>query len=329
MGTAVVEFEDVIEDLKKVKKLKTTVLDMITLHQFLEDSQKALSKSDYLNSAHCLLNLEKVVENLDPNYRKNITVISTLITEFIVTREDAIYQLENLWREEITILSSSKNGKRTLSIKLNKTTTKQKGIEILLALRLLKQLKPMLKEFGRKFLNEVCEMVLSRTVKLELLEIVPELNIYVINEHSPEPSKIFELLKIVFQFLHDQFFHFSIISPEEEFSQSAMNELGNVISEEFCDLIIEKCLKMAIPKQSKQLETFHKEILAAEEFCKFLQQLGFIPSSGSNLLNFIYSVETLPANKMAQVSASKILYTCNKVFSFFFFSLKILILLQI
>ncbi|GBN40262.1 Centromere/kinetochore protein zw10 [Araneus ventricosus] len=300
MVSSVVEFEDVIEDLKKVKELKTAVSDMISLHQLLEDAKKTLSKGGYLNSVRCLLELEKVVGKVDPNYKKNIAAISTLISEFIVAREDAIYQLETLWRQEITIISSSKNGKKTLSIKFNKTTTEGECKEILLALRLLKQLKPMLKEFGKKFLNEVCEMLLSRTVKLELSDKAPELYIYIVNEHSPEPSQIFDLLKTIFKFLHDEFFHFPVTSPEEEFSQSAMNEFGSVISEEFSELIIEKCLKMAIPKQSKQLETFHKEIHAAEEFCRFLQELEFISCSGSNLQNFIYSVDTLPANKMAQ-----------------------------
>ncbi|KAF8766750.1 centromere/kinetochore protein zw10 homolog [Argiope bruennichi] len=299
MMSSVVEFEDFIDDLKKVKKLKSAILDMISLHQLLENAKKALSKGSYLNSVHCLLELEKLVEKVDPNYKKNIAAISTLITEFIVTRESVIYQLETLWRQEIMIVNSSKNGKKTLSIKFNETTSKEEGKEILLALRLLKQLKPMLKEFGKKFLNEVCEMVLCRTVKVELAK-TPELNIYIVNEHSPEPSKIFDLLKTVFKFLHDEFFHLPITSSDEESQQSVMNEFGNVISEEFNDLIIEKCLKMAIPKQSKQLETFRKEIHAAEEFCKFLQDLEFISSFGSNLQNFIYSVDTLPANKMAQ-----------------------------
>ncbi|GFX76141.1 hypothetical protein TNCV_1835161 [Trichonephila clavipes] len=156
----------------------------------------------------------------------------------------------------------------------------------------------MLKEFGKQFLNLICETILSKTVKIKKSEESSTLKLYIIKEHNPEPSEAFEILKTIFIFLQEKFFHLSITSKEEESPQTVMQEFGVVTNEGFCSLVIERCLKVAIPKQSKQLETFSKEIVAAEEFCKFLQDLEFM-SSSNKLLNFIHEVDTLPVNKMA------------------------------
>lgn len=299
MLSSVVEFSDVVEDLKRIHKLKTVGLSLCLLHQHLEDAKNALTQCTYLNSVICLLQFESVLKDIDAEYQKNIAIISALRIEFIITKEDVIFRLETLWRKKITIISSLEEKEKYITIKFNKTVSGEDDRDILLALKFLKQLKPMLKEFGKQFLNLICETVLSKTVKIKRSEESSTLKLYIIKEHNPEPSEAFELLKTIFIFLQEELFHLSITSKEEESSQTAMHEFGVVISEEFCSLVIERCLKVAIPKQSKQLETFRKEILAAEEFCKYLQDLEFISSSGNKLLTFIHEVDTLPVNKMA------------------------------
>ncbi|GFS88287.1 hypothetical protein NPIL_702861 [Nephila pilipes] len=300
MVSSVVEFSDVVEDLKRIRKLKTVGLSLCLLHQHLEDAKSALSQCTYLSSVSCLLQFEGVFKNIDAENQKNIAIISVLRTEFVVTREDVIYRLETLWREKITITSPLEEKKKSITIKINKTISGEDDGDILLALKLLKQLKPLLKEFGKQFLNIICETVLTKTVKIKRSEESSALNLYIIKEHNPEPREAFEAMKTIFKFLQEEFFHLPIISKEEEGSQTAMNEFGVVISEEFCSLVIERCLKVAIPKQSKQLETFREDVLSAEQFCKYLQDLEFLSSSGNKLQNFIYEVDTLPINKMAQ-----------------------------
>ncbi|GIX71802.1 hypothetical protein CEXT_727511 [Caerostris extrusa] len=299
MVTSVVEFGDVVEDLKRIKKLITVVQSLSLLHQHLEKAKNAFSQSSYLISVDSLLQFQKVLKDIGQEKEKNIAIISALKTEFVVTRESIIYHLENLFREKIVIISSLTEKKKSLSIQISKSIGSGDEGEILIALKLLKQLKPLLKEFGKQFLNLVCDTVLTNITNIIYPKESSAMEIQIIKDHNPEPNEVFETLKTIFVFLQKEFFHLSITAKGEE-AQSLMSEFGSIIGEGFCTLVIERCLKIAIPKQSKQLETFHKKIFTAEEFCKFLQDMEFISSSGSKLLKFIHEVDTLPVNKMAQ-----------------------------
>ncbi|GIY38881.1 hypothetical protein CDAR_174951 [Caerostris darwini] len=310
MVTSVVEFGDVVEDLKRIKKLITVVQSLSLLHQHLEKAKSAFSQSSYLISVDSLLQFQKVLKDIGPEKEKNIAIISALKTEFVVTRENIIYHLENLFREKIVIISSLTE-KKSLSIQISKSIGSEDEGEILIALKLLKQLRPLLKEFGKQFLNLVCDTILTNITNIIYPKESSAMDIQIIKDHNPEPNEAFEALKTIFAFLQKEFFHLSITAKGEEV-QSLMSEFGSVIGEDFCTLVIERCLKIAIPKKSKQLETFHKKIFTAEEFCKFLQDMEFISSSGSKLLNFIHEVDILPVNKMAQEFMSRARFLMQK-----------------
>ncbi|GFX76142.1 hypothetical protein TNCV_1835171 [Trichonephila clavipes] len=70
MHSSVVEFSDVVEDLKKIRKLKTVGLSLCLLHQHLEDAKRAFSQCTYLNSVICLLHFESVLKDIDAENQK-------------------------------------------------------------------------------------------------------------------------------------------------------------------------------------------------------------------------------------------------------------------
>lgn len=248
------------------------------------------------------MEFENVFKNIKSKDQTDIAILCALRTDFIVTKENIIYNLGTTWRERIVVTSSLEGRKKSLCLKFNKTALSEEDIEMLIGLKLLNQLKPVLKEFGKQFLNIICETVLTKIVKVQKKGDA-SLSILIVNDNCPDPSEAFEVLSVVFNFLNEEFFQFPTTEKDDdESSNSLMSEFGAAIGDEFSTLVIEKCLKLAVPKQSRQLESFHKEVLAAENFCNVLMQMGFISGSSNKLVGFIHEVDTLPVNKMAQVS---------------------------
>nr|XP_042901522.1 centromere/kinetochore protein zw10 homolog [Parasteatoda tepidariorum] len=299
MVNSVGEFNNVVDDLKKIKKLKEDALSLSSLHSFLEQSKQSLSLQSYLTSAKNLLEFERVRNN--SNFEDHdITVVKSLTTEFIVTKENLIYNLENAWHEKITISSSLEGRKKFLSLKIDKTASLENSSEIFKALKLLKQLKPVFKEFGKRFINLICHNVASNIVKITVSEDSSTLTVDVMKDHVPEPPEVFETLKEILRFLFNGILQAPLNMDAEENSFTAMTEFGMAIGDEFCTFVIEKCLKPATPKQSKQMEAFRLAVSEGENFCNFLLQLGFLLKADNKLIAFIYDVDILPVNKIAQ-----------------------------
>lgn len=298
MVNSVAEFHDVLDDLKKTRVLKAVVGKLIKLHQHLERAKKSQSQCAYLDAAHCLIEFEIVFKEIESNHPKDIAIMCCLKTEFYVTKESMIYEIESIWKKNVVISSQMEGrNKKFITLSLDKKTA---GFEELLkALHMLNYLRPVLRSFGKQFLNLVCEVLILNHVKVHVNDNCV-LTIDILNAQSPPPSEVFESIKTVFQFIYDELFIIPVVN-EDGTEITSMSEFGAVIGEDFCSLIIEKCLKVAIPKQSKQLEAFHLEIVAADNFCNALKEMEFI-SSNNLLMNFIRNVDVLPVNKMAQVS---------------------------
>lgn len=298
MVNSVAEFHDVLDDLKKTRVLKAVVGKLIKLHQHLESAKKSQSQCAYLDAAHCLIEFEIVFKEIESNHPKDIAIMCCLKTEFYVTKESMIYEIESIWKKNVVISSQMEGrNKKFITLSLDNKTV---GFEELLkALHMLNYLRPVLRSFGKQFLKLICEVLILNHVKVHANENCV-LTIDILNAQSPPPNEVFESIKTVFQFIYDKLFILPVVN-EDGTEISSMSEFGAVIGEDFCSLIIEKCLKVAIPKQSKQLEAFHLEIVAADNFCNALTEMEFI-SSNNSLMNFIRNVDVLPVNKMAQVS---------------------------
>lgn len=299
MVNSVAEFHDVLDDLKKTRVLKAIVGKLIQLHQHLESAKKSQSQCAYLDAAHCLIEYEIVFKEIETNHPKDIAIMCCLKTEFYVTKESLIYEIETIWKKNVVVSSQMEGrNKKFITLSLDKETA---GFEELLkALHMLNYLRPVLRSFGKQFLKLICEVLILNHVKVQVNEKACALTIDILNAQSPPPSEVFESIKTVFQFIYNELFILPVVN-EDGTEITSMSEFGAVIGEDFCSLIIEKCLKVAIPKQSKQLEAFHLEIDAADNFCNALKEMEFI-SSNNLLMNFIRNVDVLPVNKMAQVS---------------------------
>ena len=301
MVNSVAEFHDVLDDLKKTKALKAVVWNLINLHQHLEKAKKSQMQSAYLDAAHCLIEFETVFKEIESNHHpEDIVIMCCLKNEFYVTKESMIYEIETMWKKNVVISSQMEGrNKKFITLTLNKESI---GFEELLkALHMLNNLRPILRNFGKQFLKLICEVLILNHVKISINQQTFVLTIDILNAQSPLPNEVFKSIESVLMFIYNELFTLPVIDDDGT-EISSMSEFGAVIAEDFCSLIIEKCLKTVIPKQSKQLETFHQEIIAADNFCNTLQSIEFFKSSNNLLWNFIRNVDVLPANKMAQVS---------------------------
>ena len=64
--------------------------------------------------------------------------------------------------------------------------------------------------------------------------------------------------------------------------------------------VVKECLSHAIPRSSKELETFHEIVSITRKFQDKLVGLGFISDSSRTLLDYVENVNVLFANKKCQ-----------------------------
>lgn len=299
MVNSVAEFHDVLEDLQKTRALKAVVWNIIKLYQHLERARSAKSQSAYLDAAYSLLEFENIFKQISTNHTKDIAILCTLKTEFYVTKEDIIFEMGNIWKRNV-LINSQVEGKNKKFVTVSVKGETAGFEEVLRALHLLNNLRPVLRAFGKQFLTSICEVLILNNVNVNINENATALTINILNEQSPQPSEVFKSLTTVLQFIYDELFIVPVMN-EDGTEVCTMREFGSVIYEDFCTLIIEKCLKVAIPKQSNQLEAFRQEIDVAENFSNSLHTMQFCIKSSNSLLNFIKNVDILPVNKMAQV----------------------------
>ncbi|XP_035215313.1 centromere/kinetochore protein zw10 homolog isoform X2 [Stegodyphus dumicola] len=291
-------FQNILEDLKKTKKIQMIASNLILLHQHLSGAKRALLQSSYLHAARDLLDFELVYKSIDLENQTDAIVIHAIKTEYLVTKTNLIHSLETLWHKKYVINSIQEDkNKKTVTFTIHKNPDEDENV--LKTLKLLNNLSRLLKEFGKQFLNVVCNTVLMNNVKIEC-DVSSVLTLTIINEQSPMPEEVFETLTQIFLFLNSEIFYLPTDIGKDNSGHIAMSEFGKSIEKDFCSLVIEKCLKTIVPKQSKQLDAFHKEIVSAEKFCSVLKELKFFTMPENKLLEFIYSVDTLPVDKMTQ-----------------------------
>ncbi|XP_054710299.1 centromere/kinetochore protein zw10 homolog [Uloborus diversus] len=299
MSHSVTEYQDVIEDLKNIRTLKQNLLNIFSLHEHIECARKLISEST-LDAVKSLLEFERVFSSIEPDKKQDIAIICAIRREYFVVKEDIIYRLQKIWRQKL-VINYINDGKNKKMVMLTCVKNSDNDQELLKSLKLLKTLRPMLKEFGKQFLEMICRTLILNEVKIEQNEDTSlVLTITIVNEQSPTPGIVLENVKNVISFLDACLFHHPVDMLENDVHVTVMNEFGLAIQEDFCNVIIEDCLKASVPSQTKQLEAFHNEMVVTEIFCNDLLAIGFFPNSENKLVQFIHNVDTLPVNKMMQ-----------------------------
>ena len=169
-------------------------------------------------------------------------------------------------------------------------------------------LRDKLQVFGKRFLRHVVSVITAGgkvTVKVNAAsDHRPSVAITVV-----KPSKdvsavtliaVLGSLTSVFTALSEHLLGLQLPGDNKSGPVTLMRKLGEIISVDCLDMIIEDCLAKTIPSSTKQLEGYSDVILQTETFRDTLVSLQFITDADNTLMDYVNNVNVLFASKQCQ-----------------------------
>lgn len=304
MSGTIAEFHSMLENLKKIKALKSAVSSLINFHSYLDATKDALAENQLLKATKSLLQVQDAV-NIIGKENQSPELYCALITDMYETKERIMCKLDEIWDKKLCISQSTKNKKFETTLLIDLTSF----IEIdslLQSLENLGYLKDNCKKYCANFLKLAVEPIIQHKtmfVKPDDKVDKPTLVLHMLKE-APSPSEVFDILTNLFTFVHEFLGRRKTVPvrncEDGSSGDTIMSKLGTIIAKDFSSLLVEKCIKIAIPSQSQQLEAFNRTITQAVNFHNFLLELRFFKTKENALMDFIQNVDVLPANRMAQ-----------------------------
>lgn len=284
------------------------------MHDNLQNVDNRFSEMDYAGAARALAKIKGHLGELSHDCDDQIHLLRCIRTEYLVKREKLIYDLSDVWHRHLTWTLPDAGGNSDVEFKLvlanDKSVSHIKNL--LNAMHLLGNLEAKLKSFGEKFMKYIVIPINESSVNIRQND-HPHSVAFSIGRTTnlggePDACKVLEDLSTAFTFMYKSFLMIKVDGLEpSDGSVTLMEILSNLISEQFCEYVIQHCLAEAIPKSSKDLENYNPIIKASKKFQELLVEQGFLQAHSETLSAFTQNVNVLFVNKMCKVFYSSVL----------------------
>lgn len=234
----------------------------------LQASCHEQSEGRYLNAAKKLKHLEALVGKTN---HENLDILKAFVKERVVYMEKFLYDMKQLWAECLSLdeEDADHSGKRVC---LRVDTSRLHQTENMFqALNFLEQLDFPFKKFSVRILKLMLEAVIKKESYVDVMNYESDAVLVVATKESsskPHFSSVFENLTKVFQFFG------TYLSVEIESDLSAVRKLGEMISDEFCEVLIKNCLEDTVPSHSNDFDKYSEVAALAEALQMQLSSIG-------------------------------------------------------
>jgi len=314
LNVSTVEFADLSSQLGESRTVFAMLESLTKIHSALEHTKVSIRNQEYSLATHSLNEVKMALNNATKSERnKDILIYQTLDERYLVLREELVQDLSLNWDNHFSwqlppqANEYSGAGRRGAELRISSTgdarNTLSKVVQALYSLSAL---------------NDHIDQLSTRIMKHIIVPIVTESGVKVDSSTSggatvlrlmyskkssgtPGLTNVFASLTSILTLLHKTVLNIEVNdNVKDEITVSLMNMLGKLMSKQFLALLVEKCLALAIPTNSSQLELFNKTIVMVEVFEKKLKELKFIDENESSLNDYVKNYNIHFANKKCQ-----------------------------
>uniref|UniRef100_T1JGN1 Centromere/kinetochore protein zw10 N-terminal domain-containing protein n=1 Tax=Strigamia maritima TaxID=126957 RepID=T1JGN1_STRMM len=167
---------------------------MVQIHQLLEKINSDLSNKEYLLAADSLEKIRRMLRDKVNPCEKQVKIFNALKTEYVIRREKLIYDLGDIWKQNIVWNLSKTNDDVQLKIRC---PNRHEMESLIRAMQMLNYLDTKLKSFSSHLMS-LCKILMNHSVKIETIDCF---DVKVSDEsYRVSPIEVFENLKRIFRF---------------------------------------------------------------------------------------------------------------------------------
>ncbi|XP_075216014.1 zeste-white 10 kinetochore protein [Lycorma delicatula] len=265
---------------------------LILIHRCITEARNLQESLHFVEAAKKLKEFERLL-NEDQNELKCIDIFDALEDELIKSQSNFSYSVLEKWKPCITWHETDIDINKTCKqITLHITEGNLKS-ELIKALHYYDFLVLEINKFGDKLLRNILFLIISKKSRVLVSQEKPQtLLIETENIKNTSCVDVISNLTIVFNFL------FLNLSVDFGDRNNFIIELGESISDNFCQYFITNCLDEAVPKRQEELISYEKNIKILIKFDNLLHEIGFLPSENKQLLDYAANVDVLITNKI-------------------------------
>ena len=223
-----------------------------------------------------------------------------------VLREQLVQDLHTTWADTVrwTLPSPAHKQARKYTTELSVVCGDGDVLkDTLQAMHNLGVLRGKLANFAQLLLDHVVQPILTEGgLKVETPAAAGVVNLHLVHRKEDKPPVIkasFTSLTMAFKAVHKALLEVSLVDPDD-MTVTLMEMVGDLIGEQFVNMVIEKCLASAIPSSAKELEGFIKVQSDTQTMDKLLKSLHFLPAEESRLMDYVSNVNVHFANKKCE-----------------------------
>ncbi|KAK6641429.1 hypothetical protein RUM44_013140 [Polyplax serrata] len=304
------ELESLSCSLKEVNFFLKTLQELLAIDDLLRQSKESMKQKEYCKCAEILQNAKNCIKNNTEKLEK-IEIFKMLSQEVTLTFEHLMHTISEIWSSSIKISTKHTAGMELKSTQVILSIQKNICNEFTDILNASSYLEANLNEmkFSKMLLGEILNPIVFKKTNCTVDESENEIRMIleILNESSkPSYLDVFENIKQIINFLKVN------VDIKLSTGQNFLSVIGNFISEDFLDSLINKYLSESIPTNLEAFDSYKDVVNNAEKLETSLQNDGFLQQKSSSLMEYARNVNALFANKFCQSFLNKARETVKK-----------------
>ena len=242
-----------------------------------------------------------------------IEVLTAIKDTCIIQKRKLMSDLSEMWSENVrwTLPKDGADHKTAVKVELmiaSDDEVKQDLCQAFEPMWKLGVLPDKLRVFGKRFLRHmVASIIVGGRVVVKVNSGNDQKPSVVITVMTPDKDasavtllSVLSSLTGVFVAINEHLLGLELPNDDSSGAVPLMRKLGEIISADCLDLIIQNCLSKTIPSSARELDSYSDVIVQTETFRDNLVGLQFISAENTTLMDYVNNVNVLFASKQCQ-----------------------------
>ncbi|CAH0727635.1 unnamed protein product, partial [Brenthis ino] len=285
--------DQIAKELESVNFAMNIVFDVITCGRFIKEFDEGREAQSFSKAVESVYDLLQFIEQPADGFSEmelytNITNTAHLIMDSLV------HDLYQEWDRMVSY--TTKPGTRKSTVTFNITLDDSLiAMDVVNALDKSTKLMEKITEFADFLKKEVFIPILKHeSIVYADSDDSASVTITYKTNYTPPYSDTIANMRLLFHFLNNKF---NIPFNDDK---SIMKMFGQLICEEFCEMMIKDCFIETIPNNINDLQTYGRVTSEIEDFQHFLKIIKIFPEEGLSLLKYMDNIDVLFAERSSQ-----------------------------
>lgn len=314
LNVSAAEFQDLSSQLNVANHTLAILDHLVKMNDLLQTVESSLSGKEYTTTTESVEAIETLLSQVQGDLPENaIKVLTAINNRCLIQKQKLVFDLSEMWSEDVRWTLPKDGADQKTPVKVELMVASGNKVKK----RLRRAFEPMwklgvlpnkLRVFGQRFLRHmVAAIVVGGKVAVKVNTSNDQKPSVVITVVKPGQDvsnvtllSVLTSLTGVFTAISEHLLGLELPGCDSSGTVPLMRKLGEIISVDCLDLIIQNCLSKTIPSSARELDSYGDVIMQTETFRDTLVSLQFISVENTTLMDYVNNVNVLFASKQCQ-----------------------------